>query len=178
MANFQQKPCFPPIGSSNKNQILFIGTNPILKVGTEHERFYLNTLKDEASFLWFSKNGEYEYEGYKANIFDHIHYNLHKRAMAKIKSQLGKDSSVAELFICGSEDSSAIRDGWGGLVDCLCADLYLVSYMKIVKPRLIVCLGSPASQWFLKRFGQDLKNKDITIGTPISDLNAQYSKVN
>ena len=175
MASFQQKPCFPPIGSSAKNQILFIGTNPLLKVGTEHELFYLNHLKDEKSFLQFSKNGEYD--GYKANIFDHIHYSLHRSAMATIKEQLGHDSSVAELFMCASEDSKAIREGWGGLVDCLCADLYLVDYMKIVKPRLIVCLGSPASQWFLKRFVQDLKNKDLSVGTSISDLNAKHSKV-
>lgn len=53
--------------------------------------------------------------------------------------------------------------------------LYLFDCTR--EPRLIVCLWSPASQWFLKRFAQDLKNKDLHVGTSISNLNAQYSKV-
>jgi hypothetical protein len=177
MANFQQKPCFPPIGSSAKNQILFIGTNPRLTIGTSDEGFYLHALKNEASFLQFSKNGEYEYGGYKASVLDDPHYKIHKRAMEKLNLELGQKSGVAELFMCASKDSNVLREGWGGLIDCLCADLYLVNYMKIVKPRLIVCMGSPATRWFLKRFAHDLKNKDLPIRGSIADLNAQYSKV-
>lgn len=177
MANFTAKPCFPPIGSSAKNQILFIGTNPRLTIGSSDEGFYLHALKNEASFLQFSKKGEYVYEGYNTSVLADPHYKLHRTAMKRLNLELGQDSSVAELFMCASKDSSILYEGWGSLIDCTCADLYLINYMKIVKPRLIVCLGSPATQWFLKRFSQEMKNKNLAIGSSMADLNAEYSKV-
>jgi hypothetical protein len=142
MAKFSAKPCFPPIGSAAEGQILFIGTNPRLRVGSSDEGFYLSPMKDEASFLQFSKNGDYEYNGVERNLFEIGHYKIHRQAMKKIALELGQDSSVTELFMCASQDSRNLHDGWSGLTQCVCADTYLVDYMKIVKPRLVVCLGS------------------------------------
>jgi len=178
MANFSSKPCFPPTGSAAEGQILFIGTNPRLRLGSEDEHFYLEPMKDEDSFLRFSKKGDYEYDGLKHNLFAIPHYKIHRTAMKQIGGKLGDDSSAAELFMCASHKSDNLYDaGGGGLVDCTCANLYLVNYMKIVKPRLIVCLGSPTSKWFVKKFGEGMKNKKILFGTRIEELNAEYSKV-
>jgi hypothetical protein len=177
LASFTAKPCFPPIGSAAKGQILFIGTNPRLRVGSEDEDFYLGPMTDEDSFLRFSKKGDYEYDGFKRNLLAIPHYKIHRLAMKQIGLKLGEDSSIAELFMCASHKSNTLYDAWGGLIDCTCANLYLLDYMKITKPRLIVCLGSPASQWFLKRFGEGMKNKKLSAGSPIEELNAEYSKV-
>jgi uracil-DNA glycosylase len=169
MAAFNAKPCFPPIGSSAKGQILFIGTNPRLRVGSSDEGFYLGGMKSEASFLQFSKKGDYEYDDLKRNLFEIGHYKIHRVAMRKIGKELGEDSSVAELFMCASKDSSNLREGWSGLTECVCANLFLVNYINIVKPRLIVCFGSLSKKWFLEKFGANMKEKKLFTKSPMGE---------
>jgi uracil-DNA glycosylase len=109
----------------------------------------------------FFERAHAEYKGLKRNLLTIPHYRFHRSVMKEIGMKLGEDGSIAELFMCASHKSNNLYNAWGGLVDCTCAHLYLVDYMKIVKPRLIVCFGSPASQWFLKTFGKGMKKQEL-----------------
>jgi uracil-DNA glycosylase len=175
MSNFNHKPCFPPIGSSAHGQVLFVGTNPRCRIGSDDEHFYLYALASEENFLKFSENGRYEHDDSMPSVFDDSHYSLHKRCMGNLGLELGDDSSVTELFMCGSKDSTVIQNA-----RAICANEYLIQYLKLIEPRIIVSLGSPAMQWFQSTFFQDLRK--IISGSGgnllgISEMNAKYSEI-
>jgi uracil-DNA glycosylase len=185
---FTCKPCFPPVGSSDTGQVLFIGTNPRCRLETRDEEFYRYSLKNEENFVNFSIQGEYESkEGYHRGLFDDIHYSLHKECLYNTNRwwRLGEKSSVAEIFMCASE-SSGIFNNVRNLTDYTCAENYLIKYIELVKPKIIVSFGSLALQWFQKKFRSDLKEKTQKLnanytGNPLTDtitnLHSRFSKI-
>lgn len=164
--DFPHKPCFPPIGSSDFDQVLFIGTNPRCRPGTKDEFFYRHALSSLKNFLRFSIDGIYkDPRGHTKRLFDDPHYRVHKECLAKVSPswKLGQKSSVAELFMCGSEDANIfyrIHNLYQKyhLTEYICAEEYLIKYMELVKPKVIVSFGWLAKQWFQTRFPHDLKN--------------------
>jgi uracil-DNA glycosylase len=189
LSNFHHKPCFPPIGSSDKGQVLFVGSNPRCRRGTKDEDFYRHALSSPENFLQFSIDGRYEdSKGYPKWLFNDPHYRIHKDCLAEVDPSwvLGQKSSVAEIFMCGSKDSNI----FSGRHDYICAKEYLIKYIGLVKPEVIVSFGSLALQWFQMRYRNDLKGNmkylDDTVpknyvGDPlrsgIADLHACFSEV-
>lgn len=187
--NFPHKPCFPPVGSSKVGQVLFIGTNPRCKIGTENEDFYRHALVSPANFLQFSIDGRYrDSSGNLRWLFDHPHYRIHKKCLAEVDPSwvLGRKSSVTELFMCGSENANIFSEER----EYACAEEYLTKYFGLVRPRIVVCLGSLVLRWFQKKYGNDLRRNmkypDGTVsksfaGNPLrsgmSELHACFSEV-
>lgn len=156
LEDFPHKPCFPPIGSSDFEQVLFIGTNPRCRQGTKDEFFYRHALSSSENFLHFSNDGIYEdREGSLKPLFDDPHYRIHQECLAKVDPswELGQKSSVAELFMCCSEDTNIFSDA----PEYICAEEYLIKYMELVKPRVIVSFGLLTMKWFQARFANELE---------------------
>jgi uracil-DNA glycosylase len=167
LGRFPYKTCLPPIGSSDRGQVLFVGTNPRCRLGTGDEDFYRHALSSEERFLQFSNDGVYrDRHGHEEWLFSDRHYGTHRACLKEISAsrRLGEGSSVAELFMCGSEDANIFYKIDNlyqkyGLDNYVCAQEYLVKYMEIVKPRIIVSFGWVALQWFQSRYGTDLRRR-------------------
>ena len=163
--DFPHKPCFPPIGSSEFDQVLFIGTNPRCRPGTKDEFFYRHALSSLKNFLRFSIDGIYkDPRSHTKRLFDDPHYRVHKECLAKVNPswKLGQKSSVAELFMCGSEDANIFYRICNlyqkySRVHYICAEEYLIKYMELVKPKIVVSFGWLTMQWLQTRFANDLK---------------------
>jgi hypothetical protein len=161
-----KKTCLPPVGSFQEGQALFVGTNPRCNLEKGDDAFYRYALSSADSFLRFSIDGKYvDSFGNTRFLFDDAHYDIHKECLARIDPtwELGDDSSVAELFMCGSEDANIFyRDKENNLykkydlAEYTCAEKFLLEYIDIVKPAVIVSFGWPLLQWFQTRFEDDL----------------------
>jgi hypothetical protein len=141
---FNFKPCFPPVGSSVKGQVLFVGLNPRCKKGSDDEDFYRHALSSEDAFLQFSKDGKYQTKfGYWKELFSDGHYDIHQRCLREVNPdwKLGKNSSVAELFMCGKEDATIFNGIKDPSLECICANEYLLKYIDVVRPKIIVSFG-------------------------------------
>jgi uracil-DNA glycosylase len=97
-------------------------------------------------------------------LFGDPHYSIHKACLNKIQPswRLGEKSSVAELFMCGSEDANIfykINNLYQkyDLENYTCAEEYLIKYMELIKPKVIVSFGWLAMQWVQSRFNNDIK---------------------
>jgi len=186
--DFPHKPCFPPIGSSDLAQVLFIGTNPRCDKRKD-EDFYRHALSSRENFLQFSNDGMYkDSDEEPRSLFHDPHYFLHAQCLWKVNPswKLGQKSSVAELFMCCSESSNI----FSGVHEYICAEEYLIKYMELVRPKIIVSFGSHVLKWFQNRFANDLKGNvqylDITgprdyVGDPRMDtttrLHTCFSKI-
>jgi len=165
LENLSKKTCLPPVGSFEERQVLFVGTNPRCNRDKGDDLFYRHALSSFDSFLQFSKDGKYEDSlGHTRFLFDFDHYNLHQKCLARIDPswKLGDKSSVAELFMCGSKDSNIFYTGHNlykkyNPTLYVCAQKYLIKYIELVKPKIIVSFGWPTMQWFQIRFWKELE---------------------
>lgn len=172
LEDFFKKTCLPPIGDFEAGQVLFIGTNPRCHPGTEDELFYRYALSSLDNFLQFSINGMYkDSTGNMRFLFDDQHYSIHQECLAMVDTswRLGDRSSVAELFMCGSEDTGVFKGLRYNLDDYVCAQKYLIKYMELVKPKIIVSFGQPTMQCFQARFALPRDN--------ITNLHAHFFKI-
>jgi len=195
LKDFNFKPCFPPIGSSETGQVLFIAINPRCKPNSKDEEFYRHALASEDNFLQFSRDGRYkDRNGYWSRLFGDRHYRIHQRCLSEIDPawRLGTKSSVAELFMCGKEDTEIFSKIENPLLECICAREYLIKYIELVKPKVIVTFGRLPLRWFQRKFGanikEDIKQLDETgshelnyFGSPLNQgikkLHSCFSKI-
>jgi DNA-directed RNA polymerase subunit RPC12/RpoP len=172
--NFGFKPCFPPVGSPDQGQVLFVGINPRCKRSSKDEDFYRHALKSEETFLQFSTNGRYKTSnGYWSRLFNDAHYGIHQRCLSEVIPgwTLGERSSVAELFMCGKESSVIFSGIENPLDDCICAKEYLSKYLDLVKPKIIVSFGGLPAQWFIEKFSNDIENNAKQLDTGFHQVN-------
>jgi hypothetical protein len=195
-----KKTCLPPVGSFQEGQALFVGTNPRCNLKKGDDAFYRYALSSADNFLQFSIDGKYEDScGNTRYLFDDSHYDIHRECLARIDPTwgLGDDSSVAELFMCGSEDANIFYGDKENnlyrkydLTEYTCAEKYLLQYIEIVKSAVIVSFGWPSLQWFQTRFVDDLRKSTKSLrhgrerkydGYPttdiLSDLHACFSEI-
>ena len=161
LQDFNFKPCFPPVGSSKTGQVLFVAINPRCKPGSNDEDFYRHALANEENFLQFSQDGKYKTSyGYRKKLFNDRHYSIHQQCLSKIDPswRLGVNSSVAELFMCGKESTEIFSKIENPLLECICAREYLIKYIELIKPKVIVTLGRLPLRWFQSKFGENIKN--------------------
>ena len=193
MMDFPFKPCFPPVGSSETGQVLFIGTNPRCKPATKDEEFYRYALASEENFVKFSIDGKYKSKrGYFRRLFADPHYSIHRECLYNVNRRwrLGEKSSVTEIFMCASE-SSGIFNYIEHLSDFTCAENYLIKYIELVKPKIIVSLGGLALKWFQNKFPLDVKENtqkltddksSAYLGNPLTDtitnLHSCFTEIN
>ena len=160
LQDFNFKPCFPPVGSSETGQVLFIAINPRCKPGSNDEDFYRHTLASKENFIQFSKDGSYKTKhGYWKKLFSDRHYSIHQQCLSNIDPswRLGINSSVAELFMCGKESTEIFSKIENPLLECICAREYLIKYIELIKPKVIVTFGRLPLKWFQSKFGTNIK---------------------
>jgi uracil-DNA glycosylase len=157
---FNFKPCFPPVGSSVGGQVLFVGLNPRCRLGSDDEDFYRHALASEDTFVQFSEDGKYRTKfGNLKELFSDGHYDIHQQCLREVDSdwKLGKNSSVAELFMCGKENATIFSGIKEPSLECICANEYLCRYMELVRPKVIVSFGSLPLRYFQSKCSIGIK---------------------
>ena len=123
-------------------------------------------------FVQFSNSGKYlDSYGKPKFLFNDPYYDLYKQCLWKVDGSwsLGVKSSQ-QSCLCGSKDANIFyRDKPNNLYKkysldrYICAEQYLVNYLKVVKPKVIVSVGWIPMQWFQTRFEDQLMKNTCKI---------------
>jgi hypothetical protein len=80
------------------------------------------------------------------------HYASHMRIIESVfgpGSRFADHAAVTELFFCASTDSTGLPP-----VRSACADRYFEQVLRLVAPRVVVCVGSRVFNYFRARYGR------------------------
>ncbi|MCL4179712.1 MAG: hypothetical protein KJ072_18435 [Verrucomicrobia bacterium] len=131
--------CPPIIGAPGKARLLFIGINP--RRSRSNQTFHDWVMSSRTAFSTLAANRTMDGQPYIARDAVEEHYHCH---MIVVEGACGEGKSfesvaaVTELFLCASEDGSKLLASGKST----CAERYLARVINIVKPDVVIAVGS------------------------------------
>src|SRR5579883_1564225 len=140
---------FPPtIGASGRAEVLFVGINPRRAGNLDlHE----SLMADVSAFVDLARNWDGR-QTYVAVNGPERHYASHMRIIEGVfgpGSRFADHAAVTELFFCASTNATGLPP-----VRSACADRYFEHVLRLVAPRVVVCVGSRVFNYFGDRYGR------------------------
>ena len=139
---------FPPtIGATGQAELLFVGINP-RRAGNEalHDALMANI----GAFEGLARNWDGR-QRYIAAGGPEAHYQSHVEVVEGVYGRGARfedHAAVTELFFCASADSAGLPP-----VRSECADRYFKTVLRLVAPRVVICVGARVFKYFRDRYG-------------------------
>lgn len=140
---------FPPtIGAVGQADLLFVGINP-RRAGnlTLHDAL----MADVGAFEALARNRDGQ-RAYIASDGPEPHYWGHVQVVEGVfgpGARFEDHAAVTEVFFCASASSVSLPP-----VRSQCADRYFETVLRLVLPRIVVCVGSRVFRYFRDRYGR------------------------
>lgn len=151
---------FPPIiGKQSRTEILFVGINPRRSHSNEGLHEWL--MASPENFAKLAGNGSPDGRRYVAADGKEEHYHCHMMVVEGVfgaGTRFEDVAAVTELMHCASPNEPTILSRQKSP----CAGLYLQRVMDIVKPRVVIAVGSGVRRHCLKYF------EDVVLSPPVS----------
>jgi len=149
---------FPPtIGALGQADILFVGINP--RRSQSNLGLHDSLMSSKRAFADLSAN-RHDGQPYISHPVGEPHYFAHLDLIRQIYGRPRPFEScavVTELFLCASKTSKGLP-----YPDSPCATRFLPNVLALVKPKVIVAVGSRVFKYFSTDFGQTISH-DIRV---------------
>jgi uracil-DNA glycosylase len=142
---------FPPmIGVVGRAELLFVGINP-RRAGRENLVLHDRLMADVSAFEALARNrdGQRTYIAWDGR---ERHYQMHVQVVWAVfgpGARFEDHTAVTELFFCASAGSAHLPQ-----VESPCAAKYFETVLRLVAPRVVVCVGARVFDYFRERYGR------------------------
>ena len=155
---------FPPIiGASGAAELLFIGINPRRSKTNPELHDWL--MESPINFAMLAHNQVPADESYIAIDGKEEHYHCHMMVIEGVfgtGTKLEEVAALTELYLCANEGGSRLLDAGRSV----CAERYLKQVVSIVKPRVVIAVGSGVRRHLINHFGDIVPIPPVAMEHP------------
>lgn len=145
---------FPPIiGAQGKVDLLFIGINP--RRSPSNFELHDWVMKSRVTFAEIAQNTQKDGSPYIRADSDEEHYQCHVivvESLFGVNTAFETKAAVTELMYCASRNEPLLLSR----LKSPCAALYLQRVLQIVKPQVVIAVGSGVWRHLEKHFKQEI----------------------
>jgi uracil-DNA glycosylase len=155
---------FPPIiGAQGEAELLFVGINP--RRDERNQELHDWVMSSQEAFANFAENRDQLRRSYIASDAKEKHYHCHMfvvEGVFRAGTTFEEKAAVTELFLCANESGSALLE----LGKSPCARHYLRRVLGIVKPIVVIAVGSGVQRHLHKHFCDDIRVPIVFMDHP------------
>lgn len=155
---------FPPIiGATGEADLLFIGINP--RRSSSNRALHDRLMGSAEEFAKLAMNRVNTREAYIASDGEEEHYHCHMiviEAVFGIETAFETKAAVTELMHCASASEPTVLSQ----KKSPCAERYLGRVIQIVKPKVVIAVGSSVRRHLEKHFREEIRIPVVPMEHP------------